>query len=74
MAAKLTEMGYPLAGFNVYTVSDVLSGSGLSSSAAYETFIGNVINGLFYNGELDAVTIAKAGNTQKMFILGNPAG
>ena len=35
-------------GFRAVVCSNVLPGSGLSSSAAFEVLIGNVINGLFF--------------------------
>ena len=47
VAAKLMEMGYPIEGFDLYATSNVLKGSGLSSSAAYEVMLGHVMNGLF---------------------------
>ena len=37
MAAEAAQRGYPVAGFDVYATSDVLPGSGLSSSAACES-------------------------------------
>ena len=39
MAAKFAEMGAKLSGWDAYSTSDVLSGSGLSSSAAFEVLI-----------------------------------
>ena len=39
IAAKLAEMGYKINGFNAYMISNVLKGSGLSSSAAFEVII-----------------------------------
>lgn len=39
MAAQAVEKGYPVAGFDVYAQSDVLPGSGLSSSAACEVLL-----------------------------------
>ena len=40
VAAKVQELGYPVTGFDAYMTSTVLSGSGLSSSAAYEVLVG----------------------------------
>ena len=39
----LKDRGYAIGGFNAYTTSDVLVGSGLSSSAAFENVIGTII-------------------------------
>ncbi len=48
--AQAAQRGYPVAGFDVYAVSDVLPGSGLSSSAACEVLLGVIENHLFCNG------------------------
>ena len=40
--AGLKQQGYKMGGFCAYITSDVLSGSGLSSSATFETLIGTV--------------------------------
>lgn len=74
VAAKLRSLGYTLSGFDAYAVSDVISGSGLSSSAAYEVLIGNIFNHFFCDGALDAVTIAKAGQYAENVYFGKPCG
>ena len=61
VAARVKELGYALTGFDAYVTSTVLSGSGLSSSAAYETLVGNIFNRFCCGGALDPVTIAKIG-------------
>ena len=74
MAAAIAAKGYTLGGFDAYAVSSVLSGSGLSSSAAYETLIGVILNHLFCNDELDAVEIAKFGQYAENVFFGKPCG
>ena len=74
VAARLTELGYSLSGFDAYAVSDVLSGSGLSSSAAYEVLIGTIFSHFFCGGALDAVSIAKAGQYAENIYFGKPCG
>ena len=74
MAAKTQELGYSLSGFDAYVTSNVLSGSGLSSSAAYETLIGNIINRFCCGNTLDAVTIAKIGQYAENIYFGKPCG
>ena len=74
MAAKVQELGYPLAGFDAYVTSNVLSGSGLSSSAAYETLLGNILNRFCCGGTLDAVNIAKIGQYAENIYFGKPCG
>ena len=74
VAAKIKEMGYPLSGFDACANSTVLSGSGLSSSAAYETLVGNIFNRFCCGGQLDAVTIAKIGQYAENVYFGKPCG
>ena len=71
---KFSDMGYQLAGFDAYTVSNVLKGSGMSSSAAFEVIVGNMVNSLFANGEVDAVEIAKIGQYAENVYFGKPCG
>lgn len=61
IAARFSEMGVAVGGFDAYTTSDVLSGSGLSSSAAFEVLVGNIIDRRFNSGRAGAVEIAKIG-------------
>lgn len=74
VAAKIRELGYEVKGFNAFVTSNVLSGSGLSSSAAYEALIGNIINHFFCGGKLDAVEIAKIGQYAENVYFGKPCG
>lgn len=71
---RFAEMGFTISGFNAYTTSNVLKGSGLSSSAAFEVLIGNILNGLFADGKVDAVTIAKIGQFAEREFFGKPCG
>ena len=59
--AQLAQGGYEVAGFDMYAVSSVLPGSGLSSSAACEVLLGTAGNHLFCGDAYDAVTIARIG-------------
>ena len=74
VAAKVRELGYTLTGFDAYVTSTVLSGSGLSSSAAYETLIGTILNHFCCRGELDAIQIAKIGQYAENVYFGKPCG
>jgi len=74
VAAKIRELGYPLAGFDAYMTSTVLSGSGLSSSAAYEVLIGNILNRFCCGGKLDPIQIAKIGQYAENVYFGKPSG
>jgi galactokinase len=61
IVAKFTQLGYPVGGFDAYTTSDVLSGSGLSSSAAFEVLVGTIVNSMFCGGKENPVKIAQIG-------------
>ena len=74
VAAKLVELGYTLSGFDAYVTSTVLSGSGLSSSAAYEVLLGNIFNHFCCGGALDPVLIAKVGQYAENVYFGKPCG
>ena len=72
--AGCRDRGYKIGGFNAYITSDVLGGSGLSSSAAFETVIGNILSYLYNDGGIDAVTIAKIGQYAENYYFGKPCG
>ena len=74
VAAAISQMGYEVRGFDAYMISNVLKGSGLSSSAAFEVIVGTIINGLFCKGEIDAVKIAQIGQYAENVYFGKPSG
>lgn len=74
MAAQAAQRGYTVAGFDVYATSNVLPGSGLSSSAACEVLLGVIENHLFCRDELDPVTIAQMGQKAENVYFGKPCG
>ena len=74
MAAQAAQRGYPVSGFDVYATSEVLPGSGLSSSAACEVLLGVIENHLFCRDELDPVTIAQMGQKAENIYFGKPSG
>ncbi len=66
--------GYNIGGFDAVTASRVLSGSGLSSSAAYEVLVGTMVNYLYNDGKVDPVTIAKIAQYAENEYFGKPCG
>lgn len=66
--------GYNIGGFDAVTASRVLSGSGLSSSAAYEVLVGTMLNYLYNDGKVDPVTIAKIAQYAENEYFGKPCG
>lgn len=73
VAAGFLRRGYGVRGFDAYIVSDVLPGSGLSSSAAFEVLIGTVINALS-GGALSPAEIARIGQYAENEYFGKPSG
>lgn len=73
VAAWLSKNGVHVKGFDAYATSDVLSGSGLSSSAAFEVAVGNIFASLS-GAEVTPVDIAKAGQYAENCYLGKPSG
>ena len=74
MCAGMQKNGYTVGGFDAYTTSSVLKGSGLSSSAAFEDMIGNIENHLYNDGKVDNVEIAKIAQYAENEFFGKPCG
>lgn len=74
MCAEFEQRGYEICGFDAYTTSNVLSGSGLSSSAAFEVLLGNILNGLFCENKETPLFIAQAGQRAENAFFGKPCG
>lgn len=74
VCAAFKNNGFEIGGFDAYTTSNVLKGSGLSSSAAFEVLVSNIINGMFNNGCVDPVAIAKYSQFAEREYFGKPCG
>jgi galactokinase len=74
VAAGMRKWGLKTGGFNAYVTSQVIGGSGLSSSAAIETLVGNIFSGLFNGGAIDPVRIAQIGQFAENDYFGKPSG
>lgn len=68
------DRGFELKGFNAYTESNVLKGSGLSSSAAFEVLVGTIVNSLCADNKVNAVEIAKIGQYAENVYYNKPSG
>ncbi len=68
------KLGCKLGGMEIAVTSSVLSGSGISSSAAYEVLLGNIINNLYFDESVDAVKIAQIGQYAENVHFGKPSG
>ncbi len=74
VCARFNELGYKYGGFNASVASLVLSGSGLSSSAAYEVLIGTILNYLYNDGKISAVEIAQISQYAENVYFKKPCG
>ena len=74
VAARFSQLGCKVGGFDAYCESTVLPGSGLSSSAAYEVLIGTIINHLFFEGKVSQPEIAQIGQYAENVFFGKPCG
>ncbi|MBE6601045.1 MAG: galactokinase [Ruminococcaceae bacterium] len=74
VAAGFRQNGYKVGGFDAYTTSNVLKGSGISSSAAFEDMIGNILSHLYNDGQIDNVEIAKISQYAENVFFGKPCG
>ena len=72
--AKIKDIGYEIGAFDAVTTSDVMGGSGLSSSAAFEVLLGTSISYLFNEGKISPVDIAKIAQYSENVFFGKPSG
>ncbi len=61
-------------GFRAYTTSNVLKGSGVSSSAAFEVLMCEIQNHFYNNGEIDSQTVAKISQYAENEYFKKPSG
>ena len=74
VAARFSQLGCRVEGFDAYCVSTVLPGSGLSSSAAYEVLIGTIVNHLFFDSRVSQAEVAQIGQYAENVFFGKPCG
>ncbi len=74
IADYLNKNGYASGGFCAYTTSDVMTGSGLSSSAAFEVMCARIFSEFYNGGNISAMELAKAGKYSENEYFGKPCG
>ncbi len=74
LAQGFVNMGYEVGGYDAYSTTEVLKGSGLSSSAAFEVMVGNILNHLYNDGRVDNKEIAKLSQYSENVYFGKPCG
>ena len=77
VAVGILNDGGKVGGFDAYTTSNVLRGSGLSSSAAFEVCIGAIFRGEYNDNDMQKfgqVRIAQIGQYAENVFFGKPCG
>ena len=74
VCAGIKNKGYQVGGCTVSLNNKVLMGSGLSSSASFESLIGEIQNALYNDNKLSPVEIAKIGQYAENVYFGKPCG
>ncbi len=74
IAARFKQLGYAIGGFNACISSQVLPGSGLSSSASIEVLIGSIFNTLYNADRVSPVEIARIGQFAENEYFDKPCG
>ena len=74
IANYLVENEYKVKGFDIYLKSNVPSGAGVSSSAAFELLIAQIINVLFNESKIKLITLCQAGQFAEREYYGKMCG
>ena len=74
VSAGFRALDFKTGGFDAIVASNVLKGSGLSSSASFEVALGTVVNHLFNAAAVDAQIIAKIGQAAENIYFDKPCG
>ncbi len=74
IVAKMQEKGYQAGGFDAYTTSNVLKGSGLSSSAAFEVEMVSILDHLYNDGNMDPKEMATISQYAENVYFGKASG
>ncbi|MGN0971037.1 MAG: galactokinase, partial [Aristaeellaceae bacterium] len=74
VAARMAELGYRIGGFDAAVTSSVASGSGLSSSAAFEVMTCAILDALYNDFVIDFKTRAKISQYAENVYFGKPSG
>jgi galactokinase len=74
IAARMKELEYGIGGFDACITSNVLRGSGLSSSAAFEVLICTILDHLYNQGDMDVKLNAMISQYAENVYFGKPCG
>lgn len=74
VAAGFVKNSLKIGGFNAYMTSDVMKGSGVSSSAAFEVLVASILSGLYNDNTVSAVKAAQISQFAENEYFGKPSG
>ena len=74
IANYLVDNGYKVKGLDIYLKSNIPSGAGVSSSAAFELLIAQVFNVLFNESKIELLTLCRAGQFSEREYYGKMCG
>lgn len=72
--AYFHQHGYRIGGFNCFSISTILRGMGLSSSAAFEVLVAKIINHYYNDNQISDLEIAKASQFAEQVYFHKPCG
>lgn len=72
--AGFLKRNYSVGGLNIYVESDVTSGSGISSSAAFELLISTIFNDIFNENKIDKLDLVHISQDAENKYFGKPSG
>ena len=71
---KFKENGHKVGGFEAVVSSNIFKGAGLSSSAAFELLIAEILNNLYNNDSISRIEMAQIGQFAENEFFGKPSG
>ncbi len=74
VAARFVQLGYKVGGFDCYVSSNVLKGSGLSSSAAFEVLICTILSHFYNGGKISPELMGEISQYAENVYFGKPCG
>lgn len=74
IASRFQQLGFQIGGFHACITSEVMVGSGLSSSAAFEILIGTILNTFYNANTVEALMLAQIGQYAENVYFGKPCG
>ena len=74
VADYFVKHGFKVGGFSLVSFSTVFRGAGVSSSAAFESLIGQIFNVLYNDGKISKIELAKAGQYSENYFFDKKSG